>query len=182
MSENTDRQLVQACLAGNTKAFGKLIEIYQKPLFNLAFRLTRVLEDAEDIVQSVFVKAYERLDSYDPNYKFFSWIYRMTVNETINFIKQQRHLELLDDSHIDAGRNPEQEFRVKELSREIDEVLIGLSLDYRVVIVLRHFADLPYAEIAQVLEVPEKTVKSRLFTARQIMCRELQRRGVTADD
>lgn len=182
MTENNDWPIVRACLAGDTTKFGLLIDLYQKPLFNLAYRLTNVHEDAQDIVQNVFVKAFERLNSYDPSYKFFSWIYRMTVNETINFLKQHRHVELLDECLADRGKSPEQEFRAKELSREIDEVLVGLSLDYRVVVVLRHFADLPYAEIAQVLEIPERTVKSRLFTARQLMCKELQKRGVTADD
>jgi RNA polymerase sigma-70 factor (ECF subfamily) len=182
MTKQDDAKLVQASLRGDLQAFEQLIVLYQRPLFNLAYRLTGVREDAEDIVQAVLVKSFEHLGSYDPRYKFFSWVYRMTVNETINFLRVRQKGQSLSESMASELESPEEVYEQRELSRQIDEALGSLTLDYRVVVVLKHFVDLSYSEIAQVLEIPEKTVKSRLYTARQLMCRVLQDKGVISHD
>jgi hypothetical protein len=82
MNEDVDAARVRDCLGGNQQAFAALVEQYEKPIYNIALRMLRNSEDARDIAQSVFLKAYQNLSSYDPQYKFYSWIYRMAINES----------------------------------------------------------------------------------------------------
>jgi len=90
MIANNDTDLVQECLAGNTKAFEALIDKYQKKIFNIVYRMTGNDDDAEDITQSVFIKVYEKLSSFNPKYKFFSWLYRIALNESLNLMNQKK--------------------------------------------------------------------------------------------
>ncbi|MGA3244717.1 MAG: sigma factor, partial [Bacteroidota bacterium] len=80
MQEPNDKDLVKRCLSGDQKAFEILLERYQKPVFNIALRVLSNTDDAADVTQATFVKAYEKLNSYDNRYKFFSWLYRIAVN------------------------------------------------------------------------------------------------------
>ena len=96
MSDSEDRSLIRRCLRGDTEAFGRLIDRYQGPLFNTALRITGDCEEAKDITQTIFIKAYEKLSSYKPEHKFFSWIYRMLINESINSVNRIKHIRGLD--------------------------------------------------------------------------------------
>jgi len=176
-----DAVLVRECLAGDQRAFEKLVRKYQKPLYNLALRMVRDPDDAMDVVQGVFVKVYEKLDSYDEKHGFFSWIYRITINESINFSKRARRADEYE-SGVTAALAPSQEAAhdAEALSEEIEKGIAMLKLDYRLVIVLKHYLDFSYQEMADVLAIPEKTVKSRLFSARQQLKEILIARGVTA--
>jgi RNA polymerase sigma-70 factor (ECF subfamily) len=177
---NADATLVRACLDGDQKAFEALVRKYQKPLYNLALRMVRDRDDAMDIVQGVFVKVYQKLASYDENHGFFSWIYRITINEAINFSRRGKRIDEYE-SGITGAEEPAQEgaHEARELGDEIEKAIAMLKLDYRMVIVLRHYHDFSYEEMADVLLVPEKTVKSRLFSARQQLKDILTARGVT---
>jgi RNA polymerase sigma-70 factor (ECF subfamily) len=170
---------VRQCLAGDREAFGMLIGRHQKAVFNVALRMTKSYTEAQDITQAVFIKAFEKLNEYDARYKFFSWIYRMAVNEALNFIKRNRRFEGLspDHDHLSLEQTPDADYEESERSRTIQNALMILKTDYRVVIVLKHFAGLSYREIAYVLELPEKKVKSRLFSARQILKQVLLKQG-----
>jgi RNA polymerase sigma-70 factor (ECF subfamily) len=177
---NADATLVRECLAGNQRAFETLVRKYQKPLFNLALRMVKDRDDAMDVVQGVFVKVYQKLDSYDENHGFFSWIYRITINEAINFSKRARREDEYESGVTVALPATQEAARsAQALSEEIDRAIAMLKLDYRMVIVLKHFHDFSYQEMAEVLGIPEKTVKSRLFTARQQLKEILTARGVT---
>lgn len=182
MTEQDDLKLVRRCLEGETKAFEGLINRYQKPLFNVALRMLGDYEDAEDVTQTVFVKAFEKLDSFKPEHKFFSWIYRMMVNESLNTISRRRLGREPDDNLLSTGKNPEEAYYDSRASERIQLAIMDLQIDHRVVIVLRHFGDLPYRDISFILELPEKTVKSRLFTARKLLCVTLAQRGISAHD
>ncbi len=179
MSRDKDHILVERILAGDRRAFGELIDRFERPLFNVALRMLGSREDAEDVLQSVFLKAYRRLDSYDPRFKFFSWIYRMTVNESINALKQRRRYEPIESPLVvhPLGDDPEEEFGRNETSDRIGNAILMLSPEDRAIVSLRHFQDLSYDEIAYILEIPSKTVKSRLFTARQRLKQILLHRG-----
>jgi len=179
MTDNSDAQLVQQCLDGNTKGFEALVEKYQKAIFNGALKMVRDYQDAQDIAQSVFVKAYEKLGNFDPRYKFFSWLYRIMVNETMNFISKQKNHADLNSSIESPDNTPEENLREKQLSELIQESLMMLRPEYRAVIVLRHFADLSYRELGFVFDLPVKTVKSRLFESRKRLCCMLMEKGVT---
>ena len=177
-SNNRDQALVERCQRGDRKALEELVGLYEKPVFNAAYRILGNPDDAADATQVVFMKAFEHLGQYDPKYKFFSWIYRIAINESINQLKRGRNQQSLDDTEISATRSPDATVEAGDLSREIQGGLMELTEDYRTVIVLRHFSECSYAQISDILQIPEKTVKSRLYSARQIMKDTLHARGV----
>ena len=164
---NDDCVWVARCLRGDGSAFEPIVRRYQRVLFSVAHRMLGNYEDALDATQNAFIRAYEGLDSYDPNRRFFSWIYRIVVNECLNVRRARRPVEALSDTLEDAAADgPLESVAALEQSASIDAALIRLSEDHRLVLVLRHFADLSYSEMSDALGVPEKTVKSRLFEAR----------------
>ena len=164
-TDEQDRAFVRGYLEGQRDAAGGLIDRYQKPLFNVALRMLHDAQDAEDVTQTVFLNALLKLKSYDPKYRFFSWIYRMTVNESLNVLKRRKPTVTLEDEPglQEPGTAPDQ---VTELQDRVGKALLDLKPDDRAVVVLRHFVSFTYEQIADVLEIPVKTVKSRLFTAR----------------
>lgn len=169
MDNDVDQALVERYRKGDRDAFTELMIRYQRPIYNAAFWILRSADDAHDIAQVVFLKVAEHLDEFDSQRKFFSWIYRIAVNESLNLLRRNGHEEALDDE-IDLpgsdSANPEWQARDAERSRSIQRALLTLSPNDRTVLVLRHFSECSYQEIAQILDVNEKTVKSRLFEAR----------------
>ncbi len=172
VSADEDGLLVARCLAGDTSAFRPLVERYQRVLFNVALRMLGDRDQAADAAQSAFVRAYEKLASYDRTHKFFSWLYRILVNECLNVKRGQRGLEPLDPGLAGPG-NPLELLEASERRARVQSAVARLPRALREVIVLRHFAALSYVEIAELLDVPEKTVKSRLYEARQQLGRTL---------
>ena len=177
MTVDTDSILVEQCLRGDRKSFESIVEKYQKTMFNAALRIVNDYDDAQDVTQSSFVKAFENLSSYDPKYKFFSWLYRIGVNESLNFLNQKKDFEGLDDGLISRDKGPEEAYHDLEQREDVREALMCLKIDYRTVVVLKHFQNLSYKEISYILDLPEKTVKARLFTARQLLREVLLKKG-----
>jgi len=175
--EDVDRIAVERCLQGDFDAFGTLIERYQRPVFNTVLHMVGDAEDAREVCQQAFMKAFEHLSSYDPDRKFFSWLYRVAVNESINYLKARRPHEQLDESFEHPRPNPAEHFEVLEEWKHLHEAILELEPNYRAVVILRHFVHFSYEEIAEILNVPEKTVKSRLFTARQLLREALEAKG-----
>jgi len=167
--ENEDFILVSDCLSGNGRSYDIIVEKYYKIIFRLANKFVRDFDDAEEITQSVFVKAYENLKDYNPKYKFFSWLYRITVNESINFDKRRKNIEEISENLQSFDDNPDKIYDNNTLSDLITEALMELDMIYRMPVVLKHFLDYSYKELSYLLDVPEKTVKSRLFTGRQLL-------------
>jgi RNA polymerase sigma-70 factor (ECF subfamily) len=169
-ADEDDRALVERFRGGDREAFAELVVRYQGPVYNAAFWVVRRAEDASDICQTAFLKAAERIDDYDPRYKFFSWIYRIALNEALNLVRDRGREDGLDEGiEIPAAvaDEPEERLAAVQRSRRLQQALMKLSAHDRVVVSLRHFSELSYAEIAEVLDIDEKTVKSRLFEARQ---------------
>jgi RNA polymerase sigma-70 factor (ECF subfamily) len=161
--DDLDRTLVRRYLDGERAAGDELVNRYHRSVFNVALRMLGNVQDAEDVTQTTFGNAFAALDSYDPKYRFFSWIYRMTVNESLNTLKRRRNVVSLDGSFdLPAGDSQS----ASEAEDSVGRALLELKPDDRAVVVLRHFVSFSYDEIAEVLGVPVKTVKSRLFTAR----------------
>ncbi len=170
---------MERCRNGDRRALQLLVERYQRPVFNAAYRILGNRDDAADATQVTFLKVFEHLDSYDAKYKLFSWIYRIVVNESIDQLKRKHQLQALDDDE-EAGIDGPEELAASELlSRQVQAGLMELSDEYRVVMVLRHFSECSYEQIAEVLKIPEKTVKSRIYTARQQLKGVLAARGVS---
>jgi RNA polymerase sigma-70 factor (ECF subfamily) len=149
--EWSDAALVKRVLDGDERSFSTLVERYQGVLFNLALRTVGDFDEAQDVTQTAFVKAYRNLRSFDPRHRFFSWIYRITLNES-------DALELIDRD---------------ERRHLLDRAIGDLPELYRRVVELRHRSELSYREIAEALDIPEKTVKSRLFSARRRLAEAL---------
>ena len=166
---------------GDRDAFSDLVVRYQRPIYNAAFWVLRRAEDASDVTQTVFLRVAERLDEYDPKYKFFSWIYRIAVNESLNLLRRNGHEGALDEEiDIPDGEaaNPEWQAGKAETARRIQNALMSMNTNDRTVLMLRHFSECSYQEIGQILELDEKTVKSRLFEARHrlaILLKDLRR-------
>ncbi len=167
MEENElDSACVERCLRGDFEAFGTLIERYQRPVFRAVLNMVGNYEDARELTQQAFLKAFEHLSGYDPGRKFFSWIYRIAMNESINFVKARRSFEPLDEE-VAHGFPRLEPIEAVERNRAVRQAVQALKPDHRAVIVLRHFLDCSYDEVAEVLHLPVKTVKSRLFDARR---------------
>ena len=170
METEADDELIERYRNGDREAFAALVVRYQRPVYNAAWWVLRNAEDASDVAQSVFLKVAERLDDYDPQYRFFSWLYRIAVNEALSVLRRGGREEPLDEE-IDVagpdGDDPERHASDAELAARVRNAVMRMSTNDRTVLMLRHFSDLSYLEIAQVLELDEKTVKSRLFEARQ---------------
>ncbi len=154
-------------MTGDREAFEALLVEYEKPVYNAAYRMLNSPDDARDVTQTVFLKVFERFDQYDPSRRFFSWIYRITLNESINWLGKSNRMEPLTIEAAFEGKGPEQQVESDRTSANVQAALMTIKSDYRSVVVLKHFLGCSYEEISQILDIPEKKVKSRLYTARQ---------------
>lgn len=161
-----DAALVGRSAAGDAAAFEVLVLRYEGVLFGVALRMLGDYDEARDATQSAFIKAYRKLRSFDPRYRFFSWIYRILLNECLNAQRDRRPHEPIAPE-LPAEGTPLDLLESTERRRRVQQALLLLPVEYRQVVVLRHFAELSYEDIAATLGIPAKTVKSRLYTARQ---------------
>lgn len=175
--KDNDYALIEDCKKGDRQALSSLVRRYERPVYNAAYRMLGTPDEAADVAQTTFLKAFENLHRYNPEYKFFSWIYRIAVNESINQLNRRKRTEEWVDNQAAPGPGPDGELEAGVLCREVQDVLLELSDDHRAVIVLRHFTECSYREIGTILQIPEKTVKSRLFSARKVMKAHLERKG-----
>jgi len=164
-----DSRLAVRAARGDGRAFEKIVERYDRTIYNLAYRMVRNEDDAEDITQAVFIKVFRKLDTFDPDRKLFSWLYRIAVNECLNHLKRRKHEVVADHDYAVARQCPWDDVARGERSELLEGALMELKPEYRVVIVLKYFLEFSYREISDIAGIPEKTVKSRLFTARQQM-------------
>lgn len=165
---HSDAELVEASLAGRRRAFDTIVERYEPVLYNVAVRLLRDQDEALDVVQTTFVRAWDHLGSFDRSRRLFSWLYRIAVNVALNTRAKQRPSESLEDVRLESmDRQPDELVNRLEQSAAIEAAIGQLPEHYREVVLLRHFSELSYEEIAHALDIEVKTVKSRLFTARR---------------
>jgi len=177
MGKDRENALIENCKRGDLQAMEQLIIRYEQPVFNAAYRILGNPEDAADVTQAVFLKAIEHLDSYNAKFKFFSWIYRIACNESVDQLKRRRKLKVVEEPVVIEAHDPGEEAQISNLCDGVQGVLMELQDDYRTVIVLRHFSECSYQEISDILEIPVNTVKSRLYSARQLMKEKLQVAG-----
>jgi RNA polymerase sigma-70 factor (ECF subfamily) len=182
----TDAELVAATLKGEQESFSDLVKRYQGRLVNYLYRLLRSTQEAEDLAQEVFFKVYRALDRYDPKYKFSTWLFRVAQNAAIDQIRKRRlQLVSMDRRGADgedlgtwefasSDPSPYGDLRNQERGEAIQVAIDGLPWDYRELIVLRHFGELSYDEIATLKDMPLGTVKNKLFRGRQMMKERLR--------
>lgn len=169
MSKPEDNDLVRRCVHGDREAFSELLLRYEKPVYNAAYRMLNSREDARDVSQAVFLKVYEKLGDFDPKFRFFSWIYRIALNESIDFLNRRSRSEGITEEPIAETDGPERAAEKAERDRQLARALMGIKTEYRAVIVLKHILGFNYAEIGEILEISESKVKSRLYSARQLL-------------
>ncbi|MEZ5353848.1 MAG: RNA polymerase sigma factor [Bryobacteraceae bacterium] len=174
-----DAGLVEQSRAGDAAAFGRLVAKYERKIFRLARHITQNQEDAEDVLQDAFLKAYTHLDSFEGTAKFYTWLVRIAVNESLMRLRKRRtSKEVSLDEPLDTGEEtvvreiavweatPEQRFSQQELRGILDEAIDSLSPIYRTVFLLRDVEELSTEETAEALELSIPAVKSRLLRAR----------------
>ena len=169
MSKPDDTDLVTRTLEGDRRAFEALIGRYDRPVYNAAFRMLNDSDDARDVAQTVFLKAYEKLGDFNPEFRFFSWIYRIALNESVNHLNRRGRTEELAEEPAAGQAGPDDEMDREMQRRRLQVALMRIKPDYRAVIVLKHFLDCNYAEISRILDIPEGKVKSRLYSGRQLL-------------
>lgn len=160
---------------GSSEAFGKLIEAYQTPVFNLAYRMLGNADEAEQAAQEAFIRAWTRLESYDPTHKFSTWLLSITSNYCIDQLRKRRAVLLSLDGPLPAHQalmseratGPEAQVVEVEQEETVQALLDTLPADYRQTVILRYWYEMSYDEIAEVMQTTVSAIKSRLFRARR---------------
>lgn len=186
--------LVAQAKAGDQNAFAELVNRYERKIYRLAKNITRNDEDAEDVLQEAFLKAYSHLDSFKGDSKFYTWIVRIAVNEALMRLRKRKTDRSLSlDEPVELGEetvtreiavwedNPEQQYSQEEWRRILDEAVDTLKPDFRTVFVLRDIEELSTEETAETLGISVPAVKSRLLRARlalrEKLTRQFKRKG-----
>lgn len=182
MTEVSEKKIIEKVLGGDANAFEELVLKYEKTVYNLALRMVGDRDDASDMTQEAFIKAYGSLSSFRGDSKFSVWIYRITTNVCLDFLrsksrKQQVSLTVSDDDDEDAQldipdpkADPEQQLIKKISMQSVEEGLKTLPDKQRQILVMRELGGMSYAEIGAALSLEEGTVKSRIFRARKRLC------------
>ncbi|MFL7792501.1 MAG: RNA polymerase sigma factor [Anaerolineae bacterium] len=167
--ETGESELIRIAQQGDADAFGQLVVRYQQAVFNIAYRMTGSRQEAEDVAQEAFIKSYRALDRFDPTRPFAPWLYRITTNIALNWIKRRRPEVNMDEEITRSDTTPSVEAQTiaAETSDRLRAAIATLTPNYRAVIELRHFQGLSYQEMSEVLNVPISDVKSWLFRARR---------------
>ena len=174
MTAPTDRDLIQRARRGANDAFGELVTRYQTGVFNVCYRMLHERGAAEDLTQETFMRAYDRLHTFDLEREFGPWIRRVAANLCLNHLEAQKVTAPLDEERdADESARPERQVEVKERSAQVRNALASLPPHYRAVVELRHYQELSYDEIAAELNIPLSDVKSHLFRARKILAEQL---------
>ncbi len=181
MTEVSEKKIIEKVLGGDANAFEELVLKYEKTVYNLALRMVGDRDDASDMTQEAFIKAYGSLSSFRGDSKFSVWIYRIATNVCLDFLrsksrKQQVSLTVSDDDEDaqldipDPSSAPEQQLMQKMSMQSVEEGLKTLPDKQRQILVMRELGGMSYAEIGAALSLEEGTVKSRIFRARKRLC------------
>ncbi len=179
----SDEELIERVKKGDCEAFSPLIERYKMLVYRIAYRMLGNRDDAEDLVQEVFIRAYNSIKSFKSGFPFSPWLSKITLNMVINFIRRERkeHLASLEmvQNQISIDRDDPVEMTKSKLLREkIQQAISRLPEIYRAVLILRIEEELSYAEISKILNIPKGTVMSRLARARQCLKEILKEVGI----
>jgi RNA polymerase sigma-70 factor (ECF subfamily) len=182
LRDATDQQVVEMAKAGREAAYRELVRLYERPVFSLVYRMVRNREQAEDLSQETFVKVLNAIESYRPEFKFSSWVFKIANNAAIDFLRRREldTLSLDGSPHAETpemieatalqvggtGESPLDEVEARELGGSIEEGIRKLRPEYRTCILLRHVEGRSYEEIAEILNLPLGTVKTYIHRAR----------------
>ena len=189
VSKNTreDRELVAAAKRGEPQAFETLLKKYRKSVYYMLLKMVKNADDAEDLTQEAFAKAFNSIEKFDSKYAFSTWLFRIATNNCIDFIRKKRVQTVSIDQPVegDDGSNMKFDVRDEDLypnehmlkqqrKKYLNMAIKRLPEKYRILVELRYFQELSYEEVAQELEIPLGTVKAQLFRARELLNQELK--------
>jgi RNA polymerase sigma-70 factor (ECF subfamily) len=167
-----DKALVRLCQQGDMQAFETLVNRYQKKVYWIAYHFVGDAEDATDLAQEAFIRVYRSLDKFDQKYNFYTWLYRIVVNLSIDLLRKRKKHEAvsLDEFPVDPeiDVNPTKPLANAELREQIEKVLDALPQKYKTVIVLRDIHELSCEEIAKIIDCTNATTRWRLHKAREM--------------
>jgi RNA polymerase sigma factor (sigma-70 family) len=183
-----DRELVERAQAGDTRAFDELVRKYTPKLYGLVYNMTSNREDTADLLQEIFAKAYRSLKRFLGKSSFYTWIYSIAVNMTLNYLKKRGRYTRVSLDDVDSGihhdpdfikvttanRDTVREVNIHELQKKLNEAMQKLSEDHRTVVTLYDIQGLQHNEISKILGVSEGTVRSRLFYAHRLLQTHLE--------
>jgi RNA polymerase sigma-70 factor (ECF subfamily) len=173
--ELDDRDLIASAQQGDRQAFTQLVRRHQGSVVSLTYRMCGDLRLAEDVAQEAFVRVWQNLNSYKPQYAFRSWLHRIAANAALDSLRRERPTADVDSlSLADSGPSPEQSAENDERATHVSRAIAKLSESLRVVLILREYQELTYQEIADALDIPIGTVMSRLNSARAQLRHELR--------
>lgn len=183
-----DRVLVEKTKLGERNAYAELVELYKDKIYNYLYRLTGSQEDAEDLAQETFLRAYAKLDTFDLSLRFSPWLYRIAQNAAIDMMRKRRPMIQLDYfpseddgpgewqiASTDPG--PDEQVGFQQFKLEIEDAIMALPINYRSLLLLRYTEELSYEDLARTLELPLTTVKTRLHRAREALRNHLIKQG-----
>lgn len=181
-----EEALIKQALEGDQKAYSELFESHKQAIFHIIVKIVHNNEEAKDLLQETFIKAFSSLKSYNPTYRFTTWLYKIAANSSIDYIRKRKIQTYSLDQPIDTrdgqvsidvpdmSYHPERDFSAKQQHISIEEAINSLPEKYREVIIRRHKEDKSYEEIARLLNVPVGTVKARIFRARELLKKKLK--------
>ena len=182
----SDEKLIASALDGDQQAYQELLIKYQKTVFHIILKIIRNADDAQDLVQETFMRAFKTLASYRSEFRFSTWLCKIAANCSIDYLRKKKIRAFSMDKPIetkngtvevefqDKGANPEEYMLRKQRLISIEEAIESLPEKYKEVIVYRHHDDKSYEEIAKIMNIPIGTVKARIFRARELLKKKLK--------
>ncbi len=182
MAAVTDELLVHKTIQGDRNAYGQLVERYQHQLYDLVFKMVNNQEDARDVSQEIFIKVFRSLDKFRYESKFSTWLYRVATNHCLDFLrkkKREKEKYLTRESPLESGTSgelrsgawsePEHSLLQKENLLRLQQALGELPESYRLPLLMQHYRRMSYQEIAQIMDIPVKTVATRIYRAKNML-------------
>ncbi|UMZ74805.1 RNA polymerase sigma factor [Natranaerofaba carboxydovora] len=176
----SDEKIVKKILEyGDSSFYSEIVNRYSKGILTLTKRMVKNSQDAEDLAQESFIKAYQKLDTFDAKYKFSTWIYKIATNTCLDYLKKKKDILLKDDDSMqklestNGSEGPEENLIQKEQLNYMEKAIKKLPHEFRAVVVLYHINGFNYKEIAEILDINQSKVKNRLFKGRKLLQKEL---------
>ncbi len=171
-SKLDDYEIIRLCINGDKESFCEIVKRYKNLVYSVILRMTANNEEANDLAQEVFIKVYKNLDKYFPDYKFSTWIIRITTNHVIDFRRKKKQ-ETVSFEEINyelaSGSSPEEIYIKNEQKKDIEKLIYSLPEMYKIPIILYHQQGLSYQEISEVINEPLSKVKNRIFRGRKML-------------
>src|SRR5215204_2497393 len=179
-AELDDKELVTRTLSGDVRSYEELVNRYERLVGRVVYPYARREISVEDLVQETFLRAYDRLETFNPEYRFKTWLLAIANNLGVDTLRRRREtVEFNPETHAGAGRGPEAVAVDADRARSVQESVMALPETYSVPLVLRYAESLTYAEIAEILDITIPALKSRLFRARNMLAAKLEEKGET---